>query len=145
MNVKKALAFLALLSICWCNSTSFATPVKTESSKLEWKVQNQWQLPESPIDIVHSLDGKYVFMLTSQQKVLIYTAQGKLEGSVPVDAGVNAIDIAPRAEVLYLIDNNKNTFTTVAINFVQDINIAGSPYKGLVDAPVTLAVFTDFE
>lgn len=145
MNFKKILAVLALLSIALCSATVFATPVKKESTSLDWKVQNQWQIPESPIDIVHSLDGRYVFVLTSQQKVLIFTAQGTLEGSVPVDKGVNAIDIAPRAELLYLIDGEKKTFTTLSIDFVKDINTVGSPIRGLAEAPVTIAVFTDFE
>lgn len=145
MKIKKIFSALVLLSICWCSSGALATPVKTESSNLEWAVLNQWQVPESPIDIVHSLDARYVFILTNQQKVLIYTAQGKLEGSVPVDKGVSAIDIAPRAEMLYLIDSEKNSFTSLSIDFVKQINTSGSPYRGLVDAPVTLAVFTDFE
>ncbi len=136
---------MVLLSICWYSSNVLATPIKTDSTKLEWKVLSQWQTSETPIDIVHSLDGRYIFMLTNQQKVLVYTAQGKLEGSVPVDKGVSAIDIAPRAEMLYLIDSEKNSFTSLSIDFVKKINTSGSPYRGLVDAPVILAVFTDFE
>ncbi len=145
MSFKKILASLALLSFLSCGSASLATTDQTSLSNLEWKVQNQWQLPEGPVDIVHSLDGLYVFVLTSQQKVLIYTSKGKLEGTVPVEKGVNAIDIAPRAEMLYLINSEKNTFTTLSIDFVKTINTAGSPFKGNVDAPVTIAVFTDFE
>ncbi len=136
---------MVLLSICWCSSNVFATPVKSDSTNLEWKILSQWQTAESPIDIVHSLDGRYVFMLTNQHKVLIYTTQGQLEGSIPVDKGVSSIDIAPRAEMLYLIDSEKNSFTSLSIDFVKNINTSGSPYRGLVDAPVILAVFTDFE
>lgn len=136
---------MLLLSVCLYSSAVLATSLSTEATGLQWKVVKQWQIPEEPIDVVHSLDGQFVFMLTNQQKVLIYTAQGKLEGSVPVDKGVNAIDIAPRAEMLYLIDSEKKSFSTLSIDFVKDINISGSPFKGMVDAPITIAVFTDFE
>jgi predicted DsbA family dithiol-disulfide isomerase len=97
------------------------------------------------LDIVHSLDGNYVFVLTDQQKVLIYSSQGNLEGTIPVDKGVKAIDIAPRAEMLYLIDSEKNTFAALSIDYFQDINIAGSPFRGPENAPVTIVLFTDFE
>jgi thiol-disulfide isomerase/thioredoxin len=115
------------------------------ASSLEWEIVQQWQLPASPIDIVHSLDGKYVFVLTNSQQVLIFTPDGKLEGTLPVDEGVTAIDIAPRAELLYLIDSKKNSFSTLTINFVKEINTAGSPSRGPQDAPVTVVLFTDFE
>lgn len=145
MNRKSTLIFIAILTFGFFSTAQGATNVDGSSQNLEWKIQQQWQLPESPLDIVHSLDGKYVFILTQNHKVLIYTSQGKLEGTVPVEEGVNAIDIAPRAEMLYLIDSNKKNFSTLSIDFVRDINTAGSPTRGPADAPVTIALFTDFE
>ncbi len=145
MNFRLIVAVSIFFVFCHFNNALAATNMDGSSANLEWKVQQQWQLPESPVDIVHSLDGKYVFILTENHKVLIYTAQGKLEGTIPVDEGVNAIDIAPRAELLFLIDSNKKSFSTLSIDFVRDINTAGSPTRGPADAPVTIALFTDFE
>lgn len=145
MNCKSVL-FSGFLALSLSIGTAFAaTQVDKTSTNLEWKVQHQWNLPESPRDIVHSLDGKYVFILTQEHNVLIYTPEGKLEGSVPVEEGVTAIDIAPRAEMLYLIDGKKNTFSILSIDFIRDINISGSPVKGPADAPITIVLFTDFE
>ena len=145
MNFRLIVAVSIFFVFCHFNNALAATNMDGSSANLEWKVQQQWQLPESPVDIVHSLDGKYVFILTKNHKVLIYTAQGKLEGTIPVDEGVNAIDIAPRAELLFLIDSNKKSFSTLSIDFVRDINTAGSPTRGPADAPITIALFTDFE
>ncbi len=145
MNHKFTLIFIAIITFGFISTAQGATNVEGSSQNLEWKIQQQWQLPDSPLDVVHSLDGKYVFILTQNHKVLIYTSQGKLEGTVPVDEGVNAIDIAPRAEMLYLIDSTKKKFSTLSIDFVRDINTAGSPSRGPADAPVTIALFTDFE
>ncbi len=145
MNFKFASVLIIFLVFGHFSNVQAATNIDGASASLEWKVLQQWQLPESPLDIVHSLDGKYIFILTQNHKVLIYTAQGKLEGSVPVDEGVNAIDIAPRAEMLYLIDNKKNSFATLSLDFVRDINTSGSPARGPADAPVIIALFTDFE
>ncbi len=145
MNFKKILAAFSILTAALCSPAIGATNIQDSSSNLEWQVLSQWQLPQSPVDIVHSLDGKYVFVLTSEHNVLVYTADGKLEGTVPVDKGVNAIDIAPRAEMLYLINGVNNSFTTLAVSFIREINTAGAPTRGPENAPVTIALFTDFE
>jgi len=139
--VSKTLFFFLILTGFACAS-AVATP---KASGLESAVQYSWNLPTTPVDIVHSLDNKYVFILTADHNVLIYTSQGKLEGKVPVDKGITAIDIAPRAELLYLIDSEKNTFTAMSIDFIRDINTAGSPAKGPEKAPITIVLFTDFE
>ncbi|WP_136807604.1 YncE family protein [Desulfosediminicola flagellatus] len=112
---------------------------------VEWQVRSSWQLDSKPIDIVHSLDGNRVFILDAQQRVLIYDNKGELQGRMPVGEGVTAIDIAPQGEALYLIDEKANSFTSLQLSFVHDIDVTGSPFKGKADAPVTIAVFTDFE
>lgn len=145
MNFLKNCSFYLLFLVLLCVSVSTASSETDNKTRLEWQIEKQWQLPESPVDFVHSLDGKYVFILTKNQHVQIYTAEGKFEGSIPVEKGVTAIDIAPRAETLYLIDNEKNSFTALSIDFIQDINTAGSPFLGPENAPVTIALFTDFE
>jgi predicted DsbA family dithiol-disulfide isomerase len=146
MNPVKTGILFSLFFIIFCHTTvSAASGDISPSTGLEWKPQVQWQLPSPPVDIVHSLDGKYVFILAQDHKVYIYTSAGKLEGSIPVEKGVTAIDIAPRAESLYLIDKEKNSFTSISIDFIRDINTAGSPFLGPENAPVTIALFTDFE
>lgn len=114
-------------------------------NKLEWKVVREFQLESSPVDMVHSLDGKYVFVLTADKKVLAYDAKGNLQGAIPVAPGVTSIDIDPRAQYLHLSDGDKKKFYTLSIDFVLNINSVGSPTKGNIDAPVTIAVFSDFQ
>ncbi|MFN2355706.1 MAG: thioredoxin domain-containing protein, partial [Desulfopila sp.] len=135
-----AIAFLTLAA-----SAFGAADSASSSSRLQWQVRAHYQIPDKPVDLVHSLDGKYVFILTDQHRVMVYSAQGELQGSIPVDAGVSAIDIAPRAEMLYLINSEKQTFSALSVSFIRDIDISGSPFLGPVDAPVTMVLFTDFE
>jgi protein-disulfide isomerase len=116
-----------------------------QDNRVEWKVQQNWPTPGKSLAMVNSLDGKYVFILNDKQQVQIYNSQGQLQGSIPMEEGVSAIDIAPQGETLYLINNATQTYTAVAISFVIDVDTAGSPFKGPADAPVTIALFTDFE
>lgn len=115
------------------------------SGDLNWSVLATWTIPAKPLDIAQSLDNKKVFILGADAKVHIFTPDGKKLGDLPVDANTTAIDIAPRGEMLYLIDGKSNSYTAIDISFNQKIDITGSPEQGKADAPVTLIVFSDFE
>ncbi len=114
-------------------------------NKLEWGVVREFQLASPPLDIAHSLDGKYVFVLTTESEILAYDAAGNLQGTIPVDKGVTSIDIDPRAQYLHMSDREKKKFYTLSIDFVLNIKSDNSPTKGKIDAPVTVAVFSDFQ
>ncbi|MFH0784113.1 MAG: thioredoxin domain-containing protein [Pseudomonadota bacterium] len=120
-------------------------PETGQDKRVEWKTMQTWPTPGKTLSMVNSLDGKYVFLLNDKQQVEIFNNQGQLQGSIPVEAGVTSIDIAPQGETLYLINSTTQFFTSVAISFVVDVDITGSPFKGPADAPVTIALFTDFE
>lgn len=136
----------SVLSLLIAAGVQDATAAYTgRDNKLEWTQQESWQVDGKPVDMVHSLDGKFTFILNDQHKVLIYNQQGVIQGQIPVAAGVKAIDIAPQGEFLYLIDQDAATFTSVAVDFVIDIDTAGSPVRGAAEAPINLVVFTDFQ
>jgi protein-disulfide isomerase len=145
MRCPKLILACAALLIGTASVQADTMPQAGQDNKLEWQVVKNWQTDGQPVDLVHSLDGKLVFILNNLHQVLVYDAAGVLQGRVPVAEGVTAIDIAPQGEALHLIDSKTNTFSTLAMNFVYDIDIAGSPVKGKTDAPVTITIFTDFE
>jgi hypothetical protein len=134
-----------MLMLSFSTSSALAVADASDSSGVQWQVANSWKLPGKPIDLVYSLDGQRVFILTDQQQVLVYAADGNLLGKISVKKGVSSIDIAPRGERLYLLNDKDNSFTDLSVDFVVDIDITGSPFLGKVDAPVTITVFTDFQ
>ncbi len=145
MKYKQCLAACAILILSFSTSSALAAADAGKPTRVQWQVEESWKIPSKPLDFVYSLDGKRVFILTDQDKVLIYTAEGALLGKIDVDKGVTAIDIAPRGEKLYLINQHDNSFKDLSVDFVVSINTKGSPYLGNENAPVTVAVFTDFE
>ena len=146
MNRHKIVVALATFIVLSAATLLIAsTPSSGTDGRVEWKEVNSIQIPAEAIDFVYSLDGKYVFILMQNQRVLVYDQKGELQGSIPVEAGVSAIDIAPQGELLYLIDTEKNLTTTLAIDFIAFINTSESAYRGNIDAPVTIVVFSDFQ
>ncbi len=145
--MKYKIFYMGCLITLFLSSSVYGTtvPASGQNKQVEWRVTQNWPIPAKSLDIVHTLDGRFVYILTDHNQVEIYTSQGKLQGTIPVEAGTTAIDIAPRGERLYLINNKNKTFSSIAVSFVAKIDIAGSPVKGLADAPITLTIFTDFQ
>ena len=139
---KFALLFFLLL---FANPLLASTPPANSSNAVEASEILSWKLDAKPLDLVHTLDNRRVFILGDDSKVHVYSAEGASEGSIPVDKGVTAIDIAPRGEMLYLINSQSNTFTKLAVSFTTNIDVTGSPFLGNENAPVVLAVFSDFQ
>ena len=134
-----------LFSLAIATQVHAASPASGKDNLVEWNVLSKWSTGAKTIDMVHSLDGKFVYILTDKSKVNVFDSKGKLQGSIPVSPTVSAIDIAPQGERLYLVDNTLNQFQAVSVAFVHSIDVKDSPFEGPVDAPVTLTLFTDFE
>jgi DNA-binding beta-propeller fold protein YncE len=141
-NIALVASGIALLT---ATSTNASTPASGSDGSLEWRTLTSMDLPAKALHFKRSLDGKYLFVLTEDHRVLVYDQRNTLQGSIPVDPGVTDLDIAPQGQLLYLIDTEKQVTTTLAIDFVVDIDTSNSAYKGNIDAPVTVVVFSDFQ
>lgn len=136
LNIK--LLFLALLLI-------FTFSAASVQSRVEWESARTWTAAERPVDIVLSEDGEWCFLLTEKNNVLIYTVDGKLEGSIKVSPAVKGIDISPEGDKLFLIRKGDSGVEEININFIVKIDQADSPFLGPANAPVVLTVFSDFQ
>jgi len=138
-----AAGLFSLLAVSGTNALAVAP--SGHDNRVEWSVEQTWPVTGKTLSMVHSLDGKLVYILNDKQEVQVFNNQGELQGSIPVDKGVSAIDIAPQGETLYFVDDINNTYSSISVSLVVDVDISGSPFKGPADAPVTIALFTDFE
>lgn len=151
MTYEEFMKFSRLYACCMVSlfigsgANATTVPKNGQDNRIEWNVQQSWTVPGKTLDMVNSLDGKYVFLLNDKQQVQIFNGLGQLQGSIPVEEGVSNIDIAPQGEILYLINNASKTFSSIGISFVVDVDVTGAPFKGPANAPVTITLFTDFE
>ena len=114
-------------------------------AEVEMTIARTLTLDEIPVDTALSAGGKYIFVLTDKGKVLVYNPDGKLSDTIPVDKSIDSIKAGPREEILLLVSSKKKAVQVAVLEFVQEINTSGSPFKGAADAPVIIALFTDFQ
>jgi protein-disulfide isomerase len=138
MKIKyAAFAFLSLLIGLGVSIPSHA--------EVEMTIPRTLTLEETPVDTALSAGAKYIFVLTDKGKLLVYTPDGKLSDTLTVDKSIDSIKAGPREEILLLVSSKKKTVQVAVLDFVQEINVTGSPFRGTADAPVIIALFTDFQ
>lgn len=103
------------------------------------------QLKNKPIDIEISLSGQSFYVLDNRGQLLIYDNSGELKDTLDVGKDVDQIKVSPRDDYLFLSSSKKKTIQVLSLSVVQEINTKGSPFKGPEDAPVVMAVFSDFQ
>ena len=121
------------------------TWLASSSATVEWDVQSTLKLDKKVRDAAMSNNGKWIFVLTEKGEILIYTSAGKLEDTISVGKSVEGIKAGPREDVLLLTSGKAKTVQVITLDFIQKINISGSPFKGKAEAPVAVATFNDFE
>ena len=114
-------------------------------AKTDWQVRQKLQLEQAPIDMLVSSNNKWVYILTSDGQILIYAARGQLKDSISVGPDIDQIKAGPRDDMLFLLSRKSKSVQIITIDFTEEITTRGSPTKGPADAPVTVAVFTDFQ
>ncbi|MDJ0984211.1 MAG: hypothetical protein QNJ26_01615 [Desulfobacterales bacterium] len=115
------------------------------SDNLEWEVYQTLKLDASPIDVAITYDGRKIFILTDEGKVLIYSTSTRPEATIDVGKHVDQIKLGPRGDTLILGSGKNKTVQVISIDFIQQINTSGSPFKGSEEAPIVIAVFDDFQ
>ena len=121
------------------------TWVATSSAAVEWDVVGTLNLKEKPRDSAMSLNGKYIFVLTDKGEIHIYSSDGNLEGTISVGEGVEGIKVGPRDDILLVTNAKDKTVQIIILDFMQQINLSGSPVRGNPDAPVAIVIFSDFQ
>jgi len=123
----------------------FVTTASRVQAAVETSLQNTLKTDAVPIDVTVSSDGRSTFVLTDDGKVAVYDDQGNLTDTFKVGAHVDQIEIDPSGERLFASSRQNKTVEIIQLDFISNINTAGSAIKGPADAPVTIAVFSEFQ
>jgi DNA-binding beta-propeller fold protein YncE len=98
-----------------------------------------------PVDVAVTQDGNLTFVLTDSGSVLIYDQKGILTDTIEIGPHIDQMEIGPRGERLFVTSRKNKTVEIITLDFIHEINTQGSPSKGPHEAPVIIAVFSDFQ
>jgi sugar lactone lactonase YvrE len=121
-----------------------AFPAPGEAA-VEKNLVNTLSIPGTPVDSAVSGDGNLFFVLTGQGKVYIYEKNGALKDVLSFDGSPDMVTSSPDGNLLYLTDKESGAVQIVSVEYVQEIRTEGNAFKGPVDAPVVIAIFSDFQ
>jgi len=111
----------------------------------DWEVIRSMNTGSRPLDVAVSVDGRSVFVLTEDGALSVYTPDGALTDRFQLGKDAERIAVAPDGERVYVTSRQGKRVDVVQIDYVRDIHLAGAPFKGPENAPVTIAVFSDFQ
>lgn len=124
----------------------FISALHTQSHAIvEWDTYKTLALDSQPLDIAISKNGDTIFVLTKSGKILIYSANGKLQDIIDVGDQFDQIEAGPSEEWLFLSSRKDKSVEILHVEFIQTIDTSEAPFQGPANAPVVIAVFSDFQ
>ncbi len=123
----------------------FLTTASWVQAAVEISLQKTLKTDAVPIDVTVSPDGRSTFVLTDDGSVVVYDKLGNQTDTIKIGSHIDQIEIGPSGERLFATSRQNKTVEIILLNFISNINTAGSAFKGPEDAPVTIAVFSEFQ
>jgi hypothetical protein len=114
-------------------------------SEIDWRIVKQIDLKAPPVDVAASEDGKMIFVLTLNDIAVYSLAKNMIVNRIPVDEKFDRIKYYQKNKLLVLTGSSSKTLKIIRVDQIYDIDISGLPFKGPAKAPVTIAVFDDYQ
>ena len=114
-------------------------------AEVDLKTVRELDLKAKPLDVTPSADGNLLFVLTPGELLVYSLREGKITERVPVGKDFDRIAASPRGNLITLTSSTKNSLQIVLLEFSYPIDVKGLPFKGPENAPVVVAVFTDYQ
>ncbi len=125
--------------------TLFFATATASFAGVNMDLEHKLVLEDAPIDVVATPDGKYMFVLTSRGNITVFDQNGVVQNKIQAGDGADQIRMDPKGDRLFVTNRTEKTVRVISLDFFVEIDTAGAPYKGPENAPVVLAVFSDFQ
>ena len=120
-------------------------PSQVASTDLEWTVIKELDLKAAPLDISTSADGRWIFILTPGEVLVYSNSENRVINRIPVDEDFDRLMYSVRNNTLILTSLTENALKIIQLEPIHEFDISGLPFKGPEHAPITIAVFSDYQ
>jgi len=143
MSKMKQTVFLLVFELSFVTLLTFLPQIV--QADVEWKIIKDLDLKTTTLDMASSVDGKWLFILTPGEILIFSTPEGTVTSRIPVDKDFDRIAALPRPDMFTIASSAKKSLQVILFQTVYTIDVTGLPFKGPQDAPVTVAVFDDYQ
>jgi hypothetical protein len=141
LKIKTPLLIVSAIIFALVISTSgWTATLGVEATRLK-----QISIDKKPLDVATATDGKLMFVLVPGEVLIFSNLEDTPLNRIGVDAQFDRMTFAEKLDLLILSSTTDKKVDMVRIELISDISIEGSPYLGRADAPVTIAVFDDYQ
>lgn len=119
--------------------------VSAGKAAVEWEGSPAIDIGQSPKDVAVSADGNWIYVLTDEGNISIYSFDGRFEDTIHVGDHVSFLQAGPSNNQLLIGSGKDQTVQVLSLEFIREIDISRAPVLGLSDAPVVITVFMDYQ
>ena len=136
---KKTNIFSILLLLAATTLPGFA------QAEVDWQTRNTIKTDHPPLGIHVTADGNRTFILTEEGKLQIYDSNSRIIDTIEVDPATDTLSADGTGGRVFLGNSKNSSVLEMRIEYIADFSYEGSPFLGNSEAPVVLAVFSDFQ
>jgi hypothetical protein len=120
-------------------------PYTNACADVEWKVLKQLRIKEKLLDVDASLDGQNLYILVEGKLIIYSLTEGKGKYSIPVNKSLNMLKISEANRSIILLSTSESLVEIIQLQFIQQFDVSGLPFRGPDNAAVTICVFIDYQ
>ncbi len=114
-------------------------------AEVEWEIQQIIKFEKKPVDIVMSVNGSYLFVLTDDGIIHVYDSEANLKGIIEAGKNIDSLACGLDEHLLIIKSKKDREVRKITFDFLQEIDTEGSPYIGNKNASVVISVFSDYQ
>jgi len=114
-------------------------------AEVEWTIGGQLDLKTPPLDMCASADGKWLYILSAGEVTVYSFAEDRIANRIAIDKAFDRMIYVKEKNALVVTSRAGNTVRIIQLEVVHKFSFSGLPYKGSKRAPITIAVFSDYQ
>ena len=117
----------------------------TAQAEVDMDILKSLKISDTPLDVAFASKHNYIYVLTDKGQILIFDPSGRQLDQIEVGSQFDQMRVVPGADVVFLTSRKSRLVQIVQLGFVQQINTSDAPFVGPANAPVVIAVFSEFQ
>ena len=117
-------------------------------AEVDMDILKTLKISDTPLDVDFATlptRQSYVYVLTDKGQIQVFDPAGRQLDQMEVGKQFDQMRVIAGSDYIILTSSKNRLVQIVQVGFVQQINTSDSPFMGPANAPVVIAVFSEFQ